>query len=64
MVAHPLKQPTRKSRPAPRAEARERRPSRRAAASFPIWSCAGRGLPGRRVATAPVSSYLAISPLP
>ena len=29
----------------------------------PIWPCSGRGLPGRRVATPPVGSYPAISPL-
>jgi len=29
-----------------------------------IRSCSGWGLPGRKVALPPVSSYLAISPLP
>src|SRR5205823_11994240 len=30
----------------------------------PIWSCSGRGLPGRPVAQPPVGSYPTISPLP
>jgi len=30
----------------------------------PAWPCTGRGLPGRRVAAAPVRSYRTISPLP
>src|SRR5437667_1745868 len=30
----------------------------------PIWSCSGRGLPGRPVTRPPVGSYPTISPLP
>ena len=30
----------------------------------PIWSCSGRGLPGRPVARPPVGSYPTFSPLP
>lgn len=30
----------------------------------PVWPCTGRGLPGRRVTTAPVRSYRTLSPLP
>ena len=30
----------------------------------PVWSCTGRGLPGRRVTTTPVRSYRTFSPLP
>lgn len=32
--------------------------------SDPVWSCTGRGLPGRRVTTTPVRSYRTFSPLP
>ena len=30
----------------------------------PVWSCTGRGLPGRRVTATPVRSYRTFSPLP
>lgn len=30
----------------------------------PIWPCSGWGLPGQDVTTLPVSSYLAVAPLP